>query len=390
MTAFHVMAGEEVDYWLSQVVDGYPLPMFILAADHTVTHWNKACADLSGFGAGQIVGTTQAWRLLHQTPRPVLADLVLDCAGPRGSLEGVECFSEVSKCWFSMTAFALFDLRGRLTGAMQFLREIPGTKSLAPANREDSALSLALAKALGRQEFVLHFQPKGRLPDGEITGFEALLRWTHSRIGTVPPDKFIPLLEESGQIVEVGEWVMAQSVRQALRWKRSGMRAAVNISACQLWQQDLPQRVGSLLAEQGAEPDCLELEITESMLMEHPEEAIRTLRALDAMGVHLSLDDFGTGYSSLSYLKRFPIHTIKVDRSFIADLTTNRDDLEIVRAIITMGHSLGRRIVAEGVETEEQRQLLKELGCDEIQGYLLSSPLAEADFADFMLRNGHT
>src|SRR5579859_2319580 len=389
MNAFPLDAWEEVEYRLSQVVDAYPLPMFILDADHKITHWNKACADLSGVGTDQMVGTRDPWRLLHPTARPVLADLVLDGIRPRGSSDGIESYSEERERWFSITAFPLFDLRGRLTGALQLLRDIPA-KSRTLSGSENTALRSALVKALDRQEFSLLFQPKGRLPGGEITGFEALLRWNHWRIGAVPPDKFIPLLEESGQIIEIGEWVIAQSLRQALRWREKGVRAAVNISACQLWQPDLPEKVASLLAEQGADPGCLELEITESMLMEHPEEAIRTLRALAAMGVHLSLDDFGTGYSSLSYLKRFPIHTIKVDRSFISDLTTNRDDLEIVRAIITMGHSLGRRIIAEGVETEEQRQILKELGCDEIQGYLLSPPLAEAEFAAFMLGAGQT
>ena len=399
----------ETDYRLAQIVEASPFAIFVIDADHVITHWNRACAELTGLSAQQMIGTKDAWRAFYRQARPVLADLVVEEADEaqvrafygervRPSLVGGwEVVDQVEWCerWLSYTATPLYGLDGKVTGAVETLQDVGAAHeavSIAGRAKHDPAeraiIRSALAKALDRDEFSVQFQPKGRLRDGKVTGFEALLRWTHPTLGTVSPAVFVPMLEETGRIVEVGEWVIGKAVEEAMRWREEKLAVAVNLSARQLWQLDLPSRIERILAEHGATPDCLELEITESMLMRDPEQAVHMLKMLDGMGIHLSLDDFGTGYSSLSYLKRFPIRTIKVDRSFVSDITTNRDDLEIVRAIVTLGGSLGRKIIAEGVETEEQRQMLADLGCDEIQGYLLSRPLPSDELGVFMQRSG--
>ncbi len=576
MSPLSMRIWEDSEFRLAQIIDSNPLPTFVLGVDHTVTHWNSACAALTGLEPEQMIGTRDAWRAFYREPRPVLANLVIDGADedvvrtlygakvrPSDRAPGGwEVFDRVEarNRWLTLTATPLFGLDGSLVGAVETVRDISSEKYyefelqyrathdhltglpnrallmdrldhalrladrarrpvgvvcvgldgfklvnqglghpigdrllkeaahrlracvrdgdtvarfggdefviLAEQTSRDTLTSLAerclatiavpfqaaghesfltasvglafypddgatvadllnraegamhrvkgqhrggylfsegtaqedaarrvairsaLVKALERQEFSLHFQPKGRLRDGRITGFEALLRWTHPTLGSVPPATFIPMLEETGRIVEVGDWVIRQAVAEALRWRESGLAVAVNLSARQLWQTDLPLRIARALAQHDAPPECLELEITESMLMRDPDQAIQMLKALHAMGVRLALDDFGTGYSSLSYLKRFPISTIKVDRSFVSDITTNRDDLEIVRAIVTLGHSLGRRIVAEGVETEEQRHILAGLGCDEIQGWLLGRPMTADALGRFMRQEG--
>ena len=238
-----------------------------------------------------------------------------------------------------------------------------------------------LSKALDRGEFTVYYQPKCNLATGRLTGVEALLRWRTENLGMMSPDKFIPVMEETGLIGVVGEWVLETACLQHRRWRDEGhpeMRVAVNLSVRQL-NADLPRTVQRVLDRTGISPAGLELEITESMIMRDSENAVAVLQALSDMGIRLAMDDFGTGYSSLSYLKRFPVHTIKIDRSFIADIATDPDDQEIIRTIISMGHSLRRRIVAEGVETEEQRVLLRKLRCDEMQGYLLSPPVPAAE-----------
>jgi len=227
------------------------------------------------------------------------------------------------------------------------------------------------------------------LATGRLTGVEALLRWRSRDMGMVSPVKFIPVMEETGLIGQVGEWALEIACQQHRLWRDAGyphMRVAVNLSVRQLRAPDLPQTVADILHRTGIDASGLELEITESMIMKDTENAVAVLRRLSDMGIHLAMDDFGTGYSSLSYLKRFPLHTIKIDRSFINDIATDHDDLEIIRTIISMGHSLRRRIVAEGVETEEQRVLLRKLRCDEMQGYLLSPPVPASQI-DAMLES---
>jgi len=254
--------------------------------------------------------------------------------------------------------------------------------------RERLLLETDLRNATLRNEFVLHYQPKVSCASGRITGVEALIRWQHPRRGLVPPDQFIPLLEETGLIVQVGRWVLQEACRQTVEWQKAGLdilSVAVNLSARQLQSETLLDEVARTLKESGLKPACLDLEITESMLMHNAEQAIRMLGALKQTGVTLSLDDFGTGYSSLAYLKRFPLDSVKVDRSFVQDIAADSDDASITRAVITMAHHLKLKVVAEGVETAEQLALLISHQCDIIQGYFFSRPLPALEMAELLL-----
>jgi len=242
-------------------------------------------------------------------------------------------------------------------------------------------LESELRDALDRSELELHYQPKVDIASGRVRSAEALIRWRHPTRGMVPPNVFIPVAEETGLILRIGEWVLREACLQMRRWLDAGMtpvRVAVNLSAIQFHDADLAAVVRSALTDAGLEPGFIELELTESAVMHDPEQSAATLQALSAMGVHISIDDFGTGYSSLSHLRRFPLDKLKIDRSFIRDLMTNPDDVAIVRAIISLAHSLRLRVVAEGVETSQQLDFLRELGCDQYQGYYCS-PAVPAD-----------
>lgn len=245
-------------------------------------------------------------------------------------------------------------------------------------------LETSLRHALERDEFVLYYQPKVDLASGKIIGMEALLRWQSPERGLVPPGEFIGLLEETGLMLPVGEWVLRSACKQGALWVKSGfssVRIAVNLSALQFRQADLSGMVQGICNETGLDLGLgtLELELTESLIMKNADEAAVTLNKLHGMGVNLAIDDFGTGYSSLSYLKRFPISTLKIDQSFICDLPDNEDDVAIVTAIVALGHSMGLKVIAEGVETFEQQHALKAMKCDEIQGYLYSRPVPAAE-----------
>jgi diguanylate cyclase (GGDEF)-like protein/PAS domain S-box-containing protein len=236
-----------------------------------------------------------------------------------------------------------------------------------------------LRRALERQEFVLHYQPKCSVATGEITGLEALLRWEHPVKGLVSPRDFIPLLEETGLIVPVGEWVFESVCRQIGEWRRRKMNVvpiSINISARQFTSLQVGENLRRILQRCRTDPGLLELELTESALMVSIQEAIRTLEALKLLGLSLSIDDFGTGYSSLSYLKRFPLDTLKIDRSFVKDIPEDKDDCAITLAVISMAHRLGLSVVAEGVETVEQVEFLRQHGCDQLQGFHLAKPMA--------------
>jgi EAL domain-containing protein (putative c-di-GMP-specific phosphodiesterase class I) len=235
-----------------------------------------------------------------------------------------------------------------------------------------------LRGALARQEFVLHYQPKASLVTGQITGFEALLRWQSPGLGLVPPLQFISVLEDTGLIVSVGEWVVRTVCEQIKNWQEQGVELhpiSINLSARQFQQQDLEKLIGKTLEATRIDPRLLELELTESVLMKEAETAASTLGNLKAFGVQISMDDFGTGYSSLAYLKRFPLDVLKIDRAFIRDVTSDADDATITVAMINLAHSLGLKVVAEGVETSAQLEFLKAHGCDEMQGYIFSRPL---------------
>ena len=250
-------------------------------------------------------------------------------------------------------------------------------------------LEASLRAAAERAEFVLHYQPKVELTGGEISGFEALLRWQHPGRGLVSPLEFVPALEETGQILSVGEWVLQTACGQINAWQSQGLPArplAINVSARQFQQRNLEAFLAAIRAV-GIDPSLIQLELTESLLMQDAETAIGALTRLKDAGVRLSVDDFGTGYSSLAYLKRFPLDEIKIDRAFVRDVTTDPEDADIALAIIGLAHSLGLKVVAEGVETEAQLLFLRSHGCDEFQGYYFSPPRPAADCSE-MLRQG--
>ena len=248
-------------------------------------------------------------------------------------------------------------------------------------------LETSLRYALERNEFRLHYQPKRNVATGQIVGVEALLRWVHPDLGMLPPNRFIPLAEETGLIVPIGRWVMKAACAQNVAWQRDGLpplSMAINVSPRQFSDENLLQDVDDALAVSGMDPSLLQIEITESMVMLNVEKAVQLLNAIQSRDVRLAIDDFGTGYSSMSVMKRFPIDTIKIDRSFVRDLPDNSEDKAIARAIIGMGKALGLTIVAEGVETSAQEEFLREHACDEIQGFLCSRPVAADGIAELL------
>ncbi len=242
-----------------------------------------------------------------------------------------------------------------------------------------------LQQALEKNEFVLHYQPQVALGTGRIIGIEALIRWRNPELGLVPPDRFIPMAEENGAIVAIGDWVLREACRQARAWREDGigtLPVAVNISTLQLQHGDFAERVLTIIAETGHDPRMLELEFTESILIQDVERVLGQVHRLKAAGITVAIDDFGTGYSSLSYLKRLDVDRLKIDRSFIRDISTDPDDAAIVRAITQMARSLRLKILAEGAETTEQTRFLLAEGCDEVQGFLYSRPLTADAFAN--------
>jgi predicted signal transduction protein with EAL and GGDEF domain len=252
--------------------------------------------------------------------------------------------------------------------------------------REHMMMVKNLRQALAREELRVYYQPQIDPTSGLITGVEALLRWRHPELGLVPPMRFIPLAEETGLIVEIGEWVLEEAVRQAAKWQRAEqpLRVSVNLSARQAQQIGLPELVSRVLESSGLPPELLEMELTESAFMARGGELQHNLEALKSLGVRLAVDDFGTGYSSLAYLRNFPLDVLKVDRSFVRGLEVEEVDIAIVRAVVELAHALGLEVVAEGVETTGQRRLLTELFCDTLQGYLFSPPVPPEELANLL------
>jgi len=252
------------------------------------------------------------------------------------------------------------------------------TSAMNSSTFERLTLESNLRYALERGELTLFYQPRVDIKTGAIVGFEALLRWKHPELGMISPGQFIPIAEESGLIVPIGEWVLREACRQNQAWREAGLphvRMAVNLSSVQFRQPDLEVRIASVLEETGLDPSGLELELTESILLQDADATIETLRTVKEMGIHLSIDDFGTGYSSLSYIKRFPVDALKIDQSFVREVTTSPEDAAITTSIVLMGKSLNLTVVAEGVETKSQLEFLRVLECDEAQGYLFSRPV---------------
>ncbi len=250
------------------------------------------------------------------------------------------------------------------------------------AQRSHMQIDHAMRQALVSGLFRLHYQPQINLKTGEVVGAEALIRWRDPVLGEVSPAEFIPVAEESGFIIAIGDWVLSQAVKQAAAWRANGlaMPVSINVSALQFQQPDFTDRVASELKAASLPPQLLELELTESILIHDAQDALHRLQALAQLGVQLAIDDFGTGYSSLGYLKRFPIHRLKIDRSFVSHLPGDASDVAIVNAIIQLGRAMNLRVIAEGVETEPQRQFLLDAGCDEFQGFLYAPALDTPNF----------
>jgi len=267
------------------------------------------------------------------------------------------------------------------------------TKDLTTAAFKRLALESSLRRAVERGEFTIYYQPQVAINDGYVVGTEALVRWQHPELGLVLPTEFIPMAESTGLIVKLGEWVMNTACAQAKTWQNEGllphMRVAVNLSSVQVTRGEIIATVERVLLATGLDPQYMELEITEGLIMQQTHQTIAILDDLKAMGVMLAIDDFGTGYSSLSYLKRLPLHRLKIDRSFVCEIPDNSEDMAITRAVIALGNSLQLVVVAEGVENKTQLEFLRSNGCDEAQGYLYSAPMPAADFAAFIKAHNH-
>ncbi len=263
------------------------------------------------------------------------------------------------------------------------------TEEINTSTVERFKLESRFRRALEKLEFQLNYQPKVDIRSGKMVGMEALLRWYHPDQGHVNPALFIPLAEETGLLSQLSEWALKEACRQNKEWQNLGLpplRVSVNLSARHFHKKDLPDIVGNILAEAGLAPEHLMLEITEGTIIEKVDETIETLKSFRTMGVGVSIDDFGTGYSSLNYLNRFSIDELKIDRSFVSDILNDFDSRKVITAIIALAHNLNLAVVAEGVETKEQYDFLKESDCDEIQGYYFSKPLSSEDFRNLISR----
>ena len=317
-------------------------------------------------------------RFVERTMRAFLDhSFVLDGAAFRISAKvGIAVFPEHGSDAGTLFQHAEAALNEVKTGGDRYLFY---TRKMSAAVAGKLALENQLHQALDREQFVLHYQPKVNLVSGSITGAEALIRWNNPRGGLISPAQFVPILEETGLIHEVGRWALRKAVEDYLRWRASGLatvRVAVNVSALQLRNRHFVREIELAIAIHPLAAAGLELEITESLIMGDIKHNIECLRAIRAMGVAIAVDDFGTGFSSLNYLAKLPIHTLKIDRSFVTDMTTGPEGLVLVSAIIKLAHSLKLNVVAEGVETEQQSRLLRSMKCDEMQGYLLSMPVS--------------
>jgi EAL domain-containing protein (putative c-di-GMP-specific phosphodiesterase class I) len=252
---------------------------------------------------------------------------------------------------------------------------------------ERQCLEGSLRHAVERGEFLLHYQPKVNLFTGQIIGAEALIRWQHPDRGLVSPAQFVPIAEDCGLILPIGRWVLREACKQAREWQDAGLpfkRVSVNVSATEFRAKTFLEDVGTIIRETGLEARYLDLELTEGVLMQNAKSTASVLQELKSMGVHLAVDDFGTGYSSLSYLRQFPIDVLKIDQSFVRQISDDPNDSAIVRAIIDMGKNLKQRVIAEGIETQEQLALLQSWRCAEGQGYLFSRPVPAAQFAQLL------
>jgi predicted signal transduction protein with EAL and GGDEF domain len=326
-----------------------------------------------------------------------IANRILGCFDSPFNIKGHELFitTSIGISMFPFDGDSAEDLIKKADMSMYWAKE----EGRNNCKMYDSALDLRkkdwlrlefkLHKALDLEEFILHYQAQVNTVTGEITGFECLIRWQDPETELIPPGRFIPIAEESGLIIPITAWVLRNACAQAKAWRLKGytcVRFAVNISMRQFKEKDFVSKLTGILDEAGLPPGCLEVELTESIIMDDREHTVKVLQELKKLGIRLAIDDFGTGFSSLSYLKSMPIDVIKIDRSFIRDIPSDEDDIAITTAIINMAHSLGIEVIAEGVETTEQFELLKKLGCDNIQGYLFMKPASAQETEAFIER----
>lgn len=324
-------------------------------------------------------------KAIHEALRPVVRveDRDLQVSATIGIVSGAEVYQD-SKNLLRDADMAL--TLAKKKGHGESLRFDPGMRR---GLEERARMEQELSHAVERGEIEVYFQPKVRLSDGLVVGFEALARWKHPSFGLVPPIRFIPLAEETGLILEIGKFVLYDAARKLVEWNKCfqfprPLDVSVNVSVKQICQPELVQTVADVLTETGIPPHLLLLEVTESVLIENVGQALDTFNRIKALGVGLKIDDFGTGYSSLSYLKQLPFDSLKIDRSFISDMCSNSSSRQIVQTLLNLSHSLGMHVVAEGVESEDQMRALDELGCELAQGYLFSRPMPSADVENWL------
>ncbi len=370
--------------WFREIVTKLPIALYATDAEGRLTYFNEAAMRFAGrqprLGEDRWCVTH---RLFQVNGTPLAhADCPMAVAlRERREIRGVEAVAERpdgSRVRFMPLPTPLFDGKGGLTGAINLLIDITDRR-VEPGLAAQQELAKALKLALARGEIGLHYQPVFA-SGGQLAGFEALARWRHPERGEIPPAQFIPAAEAGGLILPLAEQVLRQACTEAARWAKP-LRIAVNISPLQFHHGDLPGLIDMVLSETGLEPERLELEITEGVMIADFDRTMLVLHRIKALGVRIALDDFGTGYSSLSYLHMFPLSTLKIDRSFVANLGAASEAAAIARAVIALGHALGIEVVAEGVETREQLDFLIDEGCDYTQGYLLGEPRPAEDYA---------
>ena len=348
---------------------------------------------LARFGGDEFVLLVE--NLKDATAIHPIAQKLLSVLEPRATLQGneVNLSASIGVCVFpsdgedAAALLANADIamyQAKLLGRKQYCVFSVSMSELAA---EKYQMEAALRRALEENRFRMHYQPKIDIPTGRVTGVEALIRWEHPELGLIFPDRFIPLAEETGLIIAIGKWTLTEVCARAKAWEEMGiapMIMSINLSGSQLMHPDFVKDCAAALKAAGRKPELFELEVTESMVMQNPARATTLMDELRAIGIRLAIDDFGTGYSSLAYLKQFPVHTLKVDQSFVRDLPHNSNDVAITRAVIAMAHSLNMNVIAEGVERQEQLTLLEAEGCDEFQGYFCARALPETELIAFL------
>ena len=354
---------------------------------------NDTIAHMSGDEFNVLIGRVETQEAVCE-----IADRMLACLREPFVIDGKEIFTSgsIGVVVYPDQASSLNQLmRNADTAANQAKKEGRDhyqfySEKLSAAVERRMAVESALRRALENDELIVYYQPKIDLETRKLIGAEALLRWDSSTLGRLNPDEFIPIAEETGLIVAVGEWVLRQACRDAVEWQKTSdypLHVGVNLSAMQFLQGDLALKVDDALLQSGLDPKLLDLELTESMLVINPEETIQTLDILKSKGISISMDDFGTGYSSLSYLTRFPLDSLKVDRAFVTNLPDDQDAVAIARAIVSMAQNLNLNIVAEGIETVDHVRFLHGLGCNVGQGYLFSPPVDGRRFVEMIRHN---